>query len=207
MRDELAFNTLRSRQNGRRFPDDIFQWIFFHEKFEFRIKFVVCSQRVQFTTLQWRHNEHNGVSNHQPAWWLFTQRFILVQIKETSKLRVTGLCAGNSPVIGEFLVQKASNAENFSIWWRHDTALVQMPWRQAIIWTNDCLRICVSEPQWVNWNVLLKCYRQGQMHLFQVFWALRACRPGVYFNVHTVFPGTCVGIAIVNLIRSIMRLS
>ena len=39
--------------------------------------------------------------------------------KKTSKLRVTGLCAGNSPVTGEFLAQMAFNAENVSIWWRH----------------------------------------------------------------------------------------
>ena len=36
--------------------------------------------------------------------------------KKTSKLRVTGLCAGNSPGIP---AQMASNAENVSIWWRH----------------------------------------------------------------------------------------
>ena len=41
--------------------------------------------------------------------------------KKTSKLRVTGLCAGNSLVTGEFVPQRASNAENVSIWWRlHD---------------------------------------------------------------------------------------
>ena len=39
--------------------------------------------------------------------------------KKTSKLRVTGLCAGNSPVTGEFPAQMASYAENLSIWWRH----------------------------------------------------------------------------------------
>ena len=39
--------------------------------------------------------------------------------KETSMLRVTGLCAGNSPVTGEFPVQWANNAENVSVWWRH----------------------------------------------------------------------------------------
>ena len=38
---------------------------------------------------------------------------------KTSKLRVTGLCAGNSPGTGEFPAQMASNAENVSIWWRH----------------------------------------------------------------------------------------
>ena len=39
-----------------------------------------------------------------------------------SKLRVTGLCAGNSPGTGEFPAQMASNAENVSIWWRHDVS-------------------------------------------------------------------------------------
>ena len=35
------------------------------------------------------------------------------------KLRVTGLCERNLPVTGECPAQKASNAENDSIWWRH----------------------------------------------------------------------------------------
>ena len=39
--------------------------------------------------------------------------------KKTSKLCVTELCAGNSPEIGEFPTQMASNAQNVSIWWRH----------------------------------------------------------------------------------------
>ena len=39
--------------------------------------------------------------------------------KKTTKLSVTGLCAANSPVTGEFPIQMASNAENVSISWRH----------------------------------------------------------------------------------------
>ena len=39
--------------------------------------------------------------------------------KKTSKLRVTGLWAGNSPETGEFPAQMASNPENVSIWCRH----------------------------------------------------------------------------------------
>ena len=39
--------------------------------------------------------------------------------KKTSKLRVTGLCAWNSPGTGEFPAQMTSNAESVSIWWRH----------------------------------------------------------------------------------------
>ena len=43
---------------------------------------------------------------------------------KTSKLRVTGLCAGNSSGTGEFPAQMASNAKNVSIWWRHHGGLV-----------------------------------------------------------------------------------
>ena len=39
--------------------------------------------------------------------------------RKTSKLRVTGLCEGNSPVTGELPTQMASNAEDVSLWWRH----------------------------------------------------------------------------------------
>ena len=39
--------------------------------------------------------------------------------KKTSKLRVTGLCEGNSMVTGKFPAQNTRNAENVSIWWCH----------------------------------------------------------------------------------------
>ena len=71
--------------------------------------------------LQWRHNEHDGVSNHQPHDCLLN-RLSRRRSKKTSKVRVTGLCAGNSPVTGEFPAERASNAENVSIWWRHHSA-------------------------------------------------------------------------------------
>ena len=68
--------------------------------------------------LQWRHNGHDGFSNHQPHDCLLSRLF-RHRSKKTSKLRVTGLCAGYSPGTGEFPAQRASNAENSSIWWRH----------------------------------------------------------------------------------------
>ena len=40
-------------------------------------------------------------------------------VKKTLQLRITGLCAGNSPGTGGFPAQMASNVENASIWWRH----------------------------------------------------------------------------------------
>ena len=68
--------------------------------------------------LQWRHNGCDGFLNHQPHHCLL-KRLFGRRSKQTSKLRVPGLCAWNSPVTGEFPAQMASNAENVSIWWRH----------------------------------------------------------------------------------------
>ena len=69
-------------------------------------------------TLQWRHNEHDGISNHRCLDCLLN-RVLRHRSKKASKLCITGLCAGNLPVTGEFPAQRASNAENVSIWWRH----------------------------------------------------------------------------------------
>ena len=68
--------------------------------------------------LQWRHNGRDDVSNQRPLDCLLNRLF-RHRSKKTSKLRVTGLCEGNSPVAGEFPSQMVSNTENVSIWWRH----------------------------------------------------------------------------------------
>ena len=73
---------------------------------------------VTLAPLLWRHNGHDGVSNHQPCDCLLNRLFWR-RSKKTSKLRATGHCAGNSPVTGEFPAQMDNYAENFSIWWRH----------------------------------------------------------------------------------------
>ena len=57
--------------------------------------------------------------------------------KKTSKLRVTGLSGGTSPVTGEFPAQMTSSMENVSIWWHHHdnfvTKLLQFLQYQPII--------------------------------------------------------------------------
>ena len=60
--------------------------------------------------LQWRQNERDVVSNHQPHDCLLTHRLFGRRSKKTSKLRVTGLCAGNSPGTGEFPAVTAGNS-------------------------------------------------------------------------------------------------
>ena len=74
-----------------------------------------------YTTLQWHHNGHDGISNCQHLHCLLSSLF-RHRSKKTSKLCVTGLCEGNPQVTCEFPAQKASNAENVSIWWCHHNA-------------------------------------------------------------------------------------
>ena len=90
-------------------------------------------------SLQWRHNKRNDVSNQQRLDCLLNRLFRR-RSKKTSKLRVTGLCEGNSPVTGEFHSQKASNTENVSIWW---------PWRHHL--HSGVHRYPVFPPSYIPW--------------------------------------------------------
>ena len=58
---------------------------------------IIPSSSLWFHVIQWRHKKRNGVSNHQPH-DCFLKRFFRCKTKKTSKLHVTGLCEGNSPV-------------------------------------------------------------------------------------------------------------
>ena len=75
------------------------------------------------TSLKWRHNERNGVSNHQPRDCLLDGLFR--QIKENIKASRQWPLWGE--FTGEFPTQRASNAENVSIWWCHHVLLQQRP--------------------------------------------------------------------------------
>ena len=50
----------------------------------------------EYSAFYWRHNDHDGASNHQHNGCLLNRLFRR-RSKKTSKLRVTGLCVGNSP--------------------------------------------------------------------------------------------------------------
>ena len=100
------------------------------------------------TPLNWRHNGHDGVSNHQPHDCLL-DRLSGRRSKKTSKLRVTGLCAGNSLVTGEFSAQMASNMENVSIWWRHHAMMNYLPYHGKTCITQRPL--CIIPPTFIFW--------------------------------------------------------
>ena len=112
------------------------------------LHFPCTSQFTVFAlkALQWRYNGRDGVSNHQPQ-DCFLNRLFRHRAKKTSKLCVTGLCAGNSPDAGEFPAQMASNAENVSIWWRHHGFCHDKLYKQRFLtpghqgW-NDLHRLC-----------------------------------------------------------------
>ena len=103
---------------------NIFNSLYFCKDLPMRLGGMRISARYAFHaqgsswTLPWRHNGRDSVSNHQPHHCLLNRLFGR-RSKKTSKLRVTGLCAGDSPGTGEFSIQMACNAENVSIWWRH----------------------------------------------------------------------------------------
>ena len=59
-------------------------------------KFGPMVTRFSVSSLRWRHNDYDGVSNHQLHGCLLNRLFRR-RSKKTSKLRVTGLCVGNSP--------------------------------------------------------------------------------------------------------------
>ena len=89
-------------------------------------------------SLQWRHNGHDGVSNHQLHDCLLNLLF-WCRSKKTSKLRVAGLCVGNSPMTGEFPAHRASSAESVSIWWRHHVFSPKVINPQLTLWRPNSL--------------------------------------------------------------------
>ena len=82
---------------------------------------VFC--QVHEIPLHWCHNERDEVSNHRCLDSLLNRLFRR-RLKKTSKIRVTGLCERNLPVICEFPAKRASDAENVSILWSHHVITV-----------------------------------------------------------------------------------
>ena len=85
--------------------------------------------------LRWRHNDHGGVSNHQPRCCLLNCLFRCRWMKNIKAPRHWPLC-GEFTGPGEFPAQMASFAENVSIWWRHHVRItLTLKWRVNLPWT------------------------------------------------------------------------
>ena len=120
-------------------------------------------------SLLWCHNKHDGISNHRPRDCLLNCSFRHIS-KKTSKLRVTGLCAGNS-MTGEFPVQMASNTENISNWWHHHVinyfklilvidglvSLMKFP-------SYECISLNLTGEKWKSVQVMVGTVRQPDIN-------------------------------------------
>ena len=118
--------------------------------------------------LQWRHNERDGVSDHQPHDCLLNRLFRR-RSKKTSNLRRTGLCAENSPVTGEFSAQMVSNVKNIYLMTSSWTTISwNLPWNgerhfNMVLRRNDMIKSVLNV--WVNGIGLKK----NQKHKYTYF--------------------------------------
>ena len=64
-------------------------------------------------------NDRRDIWNYRSTECLFNSLFRLTTKKHQRSASLS-LCQGNPPVTGGFPAQRDSNAENISIWWRHN---------------------------------------------------------------------------------------
>ena len=99
----------------------VLSWFRFHWSLFLKVWFVMSKHWFRDTI--WRHQATMCLHHYTDVIMgtIASQIASLTIVYWTvySKLRVIGLCAGNSLETGEFPAQMASNAKNVSIWWRH----------------------------------------------------------------------------------------
>ena len=105
--------------------------------------------------LQWRHNGFDGLPNHQPHDCLLNHLFRR-RSKKTPKLRVTGLCAGNSPV---------NSPHKWPVTWKmfpFDDVIMYAVIHHLSFVQNQCYRTCSWEiDTWVKYLALLVQFYSG----------------------------------------------
>ena len=106
------------------------------------------------TTLQCRHNERDGASNHRRLDCLLNCLFRR-RSKKTSKHHVTGLCDGNSPVTGEF---PAVTGEFPA---RKPVTRNMFPFDDVIMKTgNRCMRWVLVHEMWSECSPVEMCFNE-----------------------------------------------
>ena len=113
--------------------------------------------------------------------------------KKTSKLRVTGLCEGNSPVTGEFPAQRTSklNAETVSIWWRHHgMSLLHLVLLNSKLTRQQIHLLWPGDPHMCQWAgssldqvIVFSCSARG--HHWKLWWLIVKQTPKtLQWNLH-----------------------
>ena len=139
------------------------------------------------STLRWRRNGCDSVSHHQPHDCLLNRLFGR-RSKKTSKLRVTGLCVGNSPATGEFPAQMASNAENVSIWWRHHVSKGTIINNHIYRW----LTLITSTEKKFAWSLPLLSKVSDRRKTFHVATFCMAKVSGIAGDINVYAPWLCI---------------
>ena len=129
--------------------------------------------------LQWRHNGHDGVSNHQPYDCLLNRLFRR-RSKKTSKLCVTGLCGGEFTDDRwiDFPAQRASNADFFSfddVIMLGDKPLPEpiLTWCQSGHLKQRSVKFESEHDVLLSWSTFVKCRLQDISHFPQAsVWTL-----------------------------------
>ena len=114
-------------------------------------------------TLRWRHNERDGVSNHQPHDCLLNGLF--VQIKENIKQ-----APRHWPLCGEFTGNSPHKRGNVSIWWRHHEKSKSVCFILELIlshWIRILLQLCCMDIVWRS-CLVLKSMQRGYGTLYCV---------------------------------------
>ena len=138
--------------------------------------------------LRWRHNEHEGVSNHRRFDCLLNPMF-RSRSRRTSKLHVTGLREGNLPVTGGFPSQRNSNAENVSMWWRHHEMMcfyMYMGWgtfQCVVIMRYFCSGLISLQ---LSDNI---CVSKLGQHWFRLCFSPLRCQAIIWTNVGLLYTG------------------
>ena len=123
----------------------LYKQVWYHKSVSYSVNidkryywFYWCDSILQVLILYalcWGHNGHDGVSKHHTQNCLL-KRLFRCRSKKTSKLRITGLCEGNSPVTSEFPAKKPEMQKNFPF-----DDVIMMYVIQA--WPSLCLMVLV----------------------------------------------------------------
>ena len=134
---------------------------------------VVVGSVYALCALQWRQNERDGVSNNRRLDCLLNRLFRR-RLKKTSKLRVTALCEGNSPVTGEFPAQRAVMRKMFLF----DDVIVFATWLKVCANNHRdhvekdlnlqenhtiCYTSTITPPGWIIWTVFWNVNTKNQL--------------------------------------------
>ena len=132
----------------------VMRLLYLHDNFDFR-KCVPIWNPSKITSIQCGYNTVSILQNHhndaimsatasQITSLVYSTVYSRRRSKKTSKLRVTDLCEGNSPVTNEFPAQRASNADLMTSSWylkhRKNTCniyLITSPWAGRILWARS----------------------------------------------------------------------